>query len=889
MSRLTHANLLDEERLKKIGIRSRKDIKKFQTVLTHGKNVLAEYHLEGGNAANLGKHQSWLVDQILTHAWKLFFENTNAPENKYHPSLVAAGGYGREELNLESDIDLLIFLPSSDSKATNPSINETVEEFLRFCWDIGLQVGHSTRTLKECVKIASKDLSVITNMMETRLVYGDRAQFGELQCQLRSKHIWPAQKYFKSKLDEQNARHLHFGDTAYNLEPNLKESPGGLRDLHMISWVANRYFGTSDFAELVEHGFLTEPEYKTLIRNRDFLWRLRNGLHLLSGRCEDRLLFDFQRELASQLGYQQKQNHLAVEQMMQHYYRTVKEIQLLNEISLQHFEEAILKAKNPKPVKINPRFNAVGGYLETSAESVFEKNPSAILELFLLMQQHPKLVGVRASTIRQLRSNLGVIDNHYRKDPINLQTFLGMFRQQDGLTHTLRRMNAYGVLGKFFPEFGRIVGQMQHDLFHIFTVDAHSLFVVSNLRKLMVDRYQDEFPVLRTIIAKLNQRERLFLAALCHDIGKGSGRDHSEVGEEIALVFCKRLGLSEYDSRFIAWLVRNHLMMSWTAQREDTSDPRVIDRFAEFVGDQEHLDNLYLLTVADMRGTSHKVWNEWKGQLLSNLYTATSRRLRSGIGGAEAIHQRIEDRKSAVRKLVGKTLPEATLDELWGQMDQEYFLRNGPETCAWHAQQICQSRLLDLPLVAIRYRPEINAEQILIVSPESDELLSRSTGAIDSLGLSILDARIHQTRTGLAILVFIVGIDHKSTASERARAAQKLKIQQFLINPPAKYKPASRTMPRAMKQFKVLTAIAFSDNEELGHTTMEIVSQDRPGLLYHVSTALLDCKVRLISAKISTVGEKAEDTFFITDRDGAPVQSKTQRDCLENRILKYLN
>ena len=398
----------------------------------------------------------------------------------------------------------------------------------------------------------------------------------------------------------------------------------------MISWVANRYFGTSDFAELVEHGYLTRTEYRGLIRGRDFLWRLRNGLHLITRRCEDRLLLDFQRELADQLGYSQRKGVLAVEQMMQQYYRTVQEIQLLNEIALQHFEEDILNRRKPRPKKISQHFNVVGNNLETADPSLFSDSPGTMLEMFLVMQKNPRVTGVRASTIRQLRENLKLIDNEFRRDPQNRATFLEIFRYQEGLTHGLRRMNAYGVLGRFFPEFGKIVGQMQHDLFHIYTVDAHSLFVVRNLRRLMVPEHRDEFPVLTNILSKLNSRERLYLAALCHDIGKGSGRDHSEVGEEIALDFCRRLEMSEYDTNFVAWLVRNHLIMSWTAQKEDISDPRVIDKFAEKVGDQEHLDNLYLLTVADIRGTSPKVWNEWKGQLLANLHNATSRRLRSG-------------------------------------------------------------------------------------------------------------------------------------------------------------------------------------------------------------------------------------------------------------------
>ena len=885
MSRLTHGRLFDSDQFTQIHNDPAhndpgKSLKKFQSALNHGKNVLIEYHLEGGNAATLGRYQSWLIDQILSHCWALFFADSNHTD----VALIAAGGYGRSELNLESDIDLLLLLADNPSK----SQNQNCESFIRFCWDIGLKVGHSIRTLKQCVKIASKEISVMTNMMETRLILGNQALFSKMQQQLRKDSVWPAKKYFKAKLDEQLSRHLHFSDTAYNLEPNIKESPGGLRDLHMISWVANRYFGTSEFSELVDHRFLTEQEYKALIKGRDFLWKLRNGLHYLAGRCEDRLLFDYQKELASQLGFKARDNHLAVEQMMKRYYRTAKEIQLLNEIALQHFNEAIVQSKKPKPRKINQRFHAIGNYLETVDAKVFDRTPNAMLELFLLMQKHPELEGVRAGTIRSLRSNLNKIDADYRNSPENLATFLEIFKYQHGLTHALRRMNAYGVLGKFFPQFGKIVGQMQHDLFHIFTVDAHSLFVLGNLRRLMVDRNKDEFPVLRTILSKLNRRERLYLAALCHDIGKGSGRDHSEVGEEIALSFCGKLGMSEYDTNFVAWLVKNHLIMSWTAQREDTSDPRVVDRFAQFVGDQEHLDNLYLLTVADIRGTSHKVWSEWKGKLLSNLHSATSRRLRTGISTPDALNTRIEERKLAIRKLLGKSVSQHNLNQLWAQLDQEYFLRNGPETCAWHAQQICKSGLVDLPVVSMRYRPEIKARQILVVSPESDYLLSRSTAVIDTLGLSILDARIHSTQSGLGILVFITSTEQEHAPLERDLQQQAQQARDFLLDPPERYVPVAKNISRALKQFSVKTHISFTDNLELGHTTMEIVSQDRPGLLYHVSIALLECKVHLVSAKVSTVGEKAEDTFFITDRDGNPVSSKDQRLCLENRIKQYL-
>ncbi len=886
MSRLSHHELLDCRLLVDPTEDLPGALKSCQQALSHGKTLLAEYHLEGGSPAVMAKQHSWLLDQILLYCWGCFIKGCAISEPA---DLIAAGGYGRKEINLESDIDLLILLDDKhNSGKDDAGINDFAEQFIRFCWDIGLKVGHSIRTLKQCIEIARQDISVTTNLMETRLLDGDPERFRSLHDKLRNKRVWPVEKYFKYKLKEQEHRHLQYGDTAYNLEPNIKESKGGLRDLHMISWVANRYFGTSDLGELVEHGFLTEAEYRSLIRHRDFLWRLRNGLHYLSGRCEDRLLFDYQTDLALQLGYKKGENHLAVEQMMQAYYRTAKEMQLLNELLLQHFQEAILTPKKAKVRQINQRFQSVGNFIEAAHDQVFNDHPVAMLEIFLLMQKRPALKGVRASTIRQLRASLHLIDKQFRCDPAHLKVFLEIFRHQTGLTHALRRMSAYGVLGAFFPAFGRVVGQMQHDLFHVFTVDAHSLFVVGNLRRLAMTEYRNEFPSLTDLLGRQNTRERLYLAALCHDIGKGSGRDHSEVGEEIALTFCTQLGLSEYDSRFAAWLVRNHLVMSWTAQREDITDPRVVDRFAEIVGDQEHLDNLYLLTFADIRGTSPKVWSDWKGKLLSNLYMTTSRRLRTGLSGAQAITERIEARKQAITKLVSNKVTQEMLETLWAQLGDEYFLRNGPNSSAWHAEVIASAGALDLPLVTARTRKDIGAQQILVLAPESEELLPRITGGLDKLHLNILDARIHTTRSGLSLLVFIASDPDGASYNNKWLQSTTLELKQSLLAPQISYQPAERMLPRTMKQFKVATRVSFSDAATKDYTVMEIVSQDRPGLLYHVALALYECKVKLASAKVSTVGERAEDTFFITDRDGNPVNTEDQRQCLHDRLAEYL-
>ena len=882
MNRLSHSEVFDETRLGEVTADSADGVEAFSDLIYRGHNVLSEYHLSGGRSDILCRQRVWMTDRILTRAWKQSIKGGDGTDS---PSLIAVGGYGRGELNLASDIDLLFLMPGK----IRDSHKQHISRFVQLCWDIGIKIGHGARTLSECVKLGKQDLTIATSMMEMRLLAGDQKSFAQVNARMRRKDIWPPDKFFQSKMKEQWERHLHYSETQFKLEPNLKESPGGLRDLHMISWITNRYFGTQRIEDLVEHSFITEPEYRTLINSRNFLWKLRNGLHVLAGRCEDRLLVDLQRDLSSQLGYHDDANRMGVEKLMQQYYRTAREIQILNETVLQHFDEVLLNKNPPMIRNINQRFNQVGKLLQISHQKVFEHHPGALLELFHVMQRNPDLTGVEAATVRKLRGSLHLIDSNFRKDPENRRLFLEIFKHPLGLTHSLRRMNTYGVLGRFFPEWGKIVGQMQHDLFHIFTVDTHSLFVVRNLRRLMVDEYRHEFPILSDIIGKLNQRERLFLAALCHDIGKGSGRDHSEVGEKIALALCRRLGMDEYDAGFVGWLVRHHLLMSFTAQKEDPSDPRIIERFAEQVGDQEHLDNLYLLTVADIRGTSHTLWNEWKGRLLGNLYHATSRLLRTGLGSTKAIGQRVEQRKQAIRKLVDPEIDNYRLNKFWAQMDQEYFLRNAPLTSAWQAEQICNASLSDLPLVAVRHRPEIDAEQILIVTPELEDQLVRATAALDSLRLGILDARMHHTNSGLSIMIFIATNNDPSPITDQVLAQQCVKLRQFMLSSVNGYSPVALNLPRVNKQFKVPTRVVFGNNADLGHTTMEVTSQDRPSLLYNVSRALFEHRIRLLSAKVSTLGEKAEDTFFITDRDGLPMSDPRQRSFLESRIKSLLN
>ncbi len=882
---IAKSRLLDANDFKSALNRSAEPIAVFREQLQRGRDTLEQYHLDGALAQEVVYHHAWLVDQFVCAAWQYCAGNTD-PDTGI--ALVAVGGYGRGELHPHSDVDLMLLLRARAA----PELREFAERFLRFLWDIGLDVGHSVRTVADSTREAKRDITIATNIMESRHLAGDKTLTEAMQVRTAAPRVWPARRFFEAKWDEQIARHARFDDTAYNLEPNLKEGPGGLRDIHMIGWVARRYFGGTELKDLVAHGFLTEDEHRTLIRGRNFLWRLRIGLHLLAKRREDRLLFDHQRTLAQQFGYRDRSNNLAVEQLMKRYYRTVKELRLLNEILLQHFQEAILSRRRVHRNDINRRFWTVDGFLEASDAKVFERAPFALLETFLILQQHEEIKGVRASTIRLIRENLHRIDPEFRRDIRCRTLFMEILRQPHGVTRALRRMNGYGVLGAYIPIFGRIVGQMQHDLFHVFTVDAHSLFVVRNLRRFAVDRFEHEYPHASEIMARLFKRERLYLAGLFHDVAKGQGGDHSVLGEKQAFEFCKAHDLSDYDAHFVAWLVRHHLLLSWTAQREDISDQAVIARFVQIVGDQKHLDNLYLLTMADIRGTSPHVWNTWKGRLLSDLYGAASRALRHGLANPAQLDDRIRELKhDALGCLAGLQVDENNAKRYWDYLDPEYFLRHDAETVAWHTDRIVNARLVDLPLVAARYHPVIGAAQFLIFASESDTLLPSAAGGFDRQNLNIVDARIHSAKAGLALLVFVVLGRRGENLEDPEQLHQHEQIlrRQLLEPEPLGRAASTVTLPRTLKHFPIDTRVTFSDPADTRYTTMEVVAQDRPGLLFHVSKALLHCKVRLLSAKITTFGERAEDVFFIVDRDGELVNTANQRECLTASIHAALD
>jgi [protein-PII] uridylyltransferase len=854
----------------------------FQAALRLGGKVLRECFEEGVPAFELVHWRAWLIDQLLTRAWRRL-----ADTGEGDMALVAVGGYGRGELHPGSDVDVMLVLRDADHER----YRSRVERFVVFLWDIGLEVGHSVRTVAECEREGAADITVATNLMESRLIDGPREIYEAMRSAIGPDRIWPSRQFFEAKLREQLARHHKFHDTSYRLEPNVKEGPGGLRDIQMIGWVAKRHFGAETLHDLVGHGFLTESEYQTLIEHQNYLWQIRFALHILAGRREDRLLFDHQRALADRFGYRDAGPNLAVEQFMKRYFRTAMELNRLNEMLLQLFQEAILYADDPgEPVPINRRFQARKGFIEVTRNNVFRRYPFALLEIFLLLQQHPELKGVRASTIRLIRAHRQLIDEKFRSDLRARSLFMEILRQPHGITHQLRRMNRYGVLAAYIPLFGAVAGQMQYDLFHVYTVDEHSLVIIRNLRRFAVPKHQHEFPLCSEIIQRLPKPELLYLAGLFHDIAKGRGGDHSELGARDAEAFCLHHGLSHYDARLVAWLVRNHLIMSLTAQRRDISDPEVINEFAGRVGDVMHLDYLYLLTVADIRATNPNLWNSWKDKLLLELYNATKRALRRGLESPIDAEERIRETQEQAKKLLGRSgMHPEVIEGVWADFSDDYFLRYAPPEIAWHTQAIARSRPEHLPLVLVR-QSRRGTTEVFLHTEDQDHLFELTTAVLDQLGLSVLDARIITSRTGRTLDTYLIQEGSGEPIRDPMRVREILaELREHLRQRHAKPARVTRRAPRQFKHFPLPTQVNFSLDESNDRTVMEVITADRPGLLWHVGRAFTHCRVRVQNAKIATFGARAEDVFFITDRDTAAPCTSEQQECLRAALVESLD
>ncbi|MGI9336493.1 MAG: [protein-PII] uridylyltransferase, partial [Gammaproteobacteria bacterium] len=690
--------------------------------------------------------------------------------------------------------------------------------------------------------------------------------------------IWPSREFFEAKMQEQRARHARYHDTAYNLEPNLKEGPGGLRDVQMVGWVAKRHFGANTLDELVSHRFLTSSEHALLIEGQDFLWSVRFALHTLSGRREDRLLFDLQRRVAQAFGYLDDDANLAVEKFMKRYYRTAMALSHLNELLLELFQEAILAAHEPTELhRVNRRFRTVNGALEVSDARVFARQPFALLELFLILQQHEDIEGVRASTIRLVRDHVHLIDDDFRDDLRCRSLFLEIFRQPRGINHGLRRMHRYGVLGAYLPVFGEVVGRMQYDLFHAYTVDEHTLFVVRNLRAFSDPTRRDELPLCSHIADTLPKPELLYLAGLFHDIAKGRSGDHSELGAGDAAAFCQRHGLSEYDARLVSWLVRHHLLMSITAQKRDIADPDVVAEFAATVGDQSHLDYLYLLTVADIRGTNPNLWSNWKGTLLADLYHSTARSLRRGLENPPDRETLIASSQREARELLaGAGVVPALAQPLWDTLGEDYFVRYSANEIAWHTAAILDAGPDALPLVAVR--DARGGSEVFVYAPDRKHLFATTTSVLGREGLNIVEARVITADNGMTLDAYLVLDLHAGSGTppltdpDRQRALRDALACALESEQTARAVVVRRLTPRKLESFDRPTDVSISPDTNHMRTVIEVNSRDRPGLLGRIGWAFADTGVRLQTAKIATFGERAEDVFYVTDTRNQPLE-----------------
>ena len=832
---------------------------------TAGETLDQEFR-SGRRVDDLLHERAALVDELLRFAWR----QLEVPEAGL--ALVAVGGYGRGELYPCSDIDLLVLLNGDDEQDT-----AALERFLTLLWDLGLKVGHSVRSVAECIAKAGADVTILTNLVEARLLVGDAALLTAVTAGIAPQRMWPAEDFFRAKLREQEIRHAKYADTEYALEPNIKGSPGGLRDLQLIGWLARRHFGWRELTELTDNRFLTPAEATTIVHGQEFLARVRYALHMITGREEDRLLFDHQRELARLWGFVDG-DKLAVEQFMQLYYRWALALSQLNEVLMLAFDQAVLQAGRPQHVvPIDDYFELRNGYVSALRDSVFREHPGALIEVFQHAGNHPGAEGISAQTIRLIRENRYLVDEAFRRNADNRRLFMALISENQRLTRQLRRMSRYGILGRYLPAYGQVVGQMQHDLFHSYTVDAHTLMVIENMRRFLRPENDDRFPVTSRVARRLPKIELLYLAGLFHDIGKGRGGDHSELGAVDAREFCRAHGLSRRDTNLVEWLVRNHLLMSAVAQRKDISDPEVVQQFARHVGDQNRLDYLFALTVADINGTNPKLWNAWRGSLLRKLYTEAKRALQRGLENPVDRHEWVEETRAAASKLLeyrGFTPDE--LRALWRERDEDYFLREKPEDIAWHTEAIANHLDRTRPLVLVRNGVEssvANTTQIFVYAPFDIGAFSRTCSCLEQLNLSVHDARIYHGTDGMSLDTYYV-LDHLGGPIEDPERLRQIGsfLSRHLGAGGDDQAIVPRLTPRRVRSFNIATETSLSVDETRGVSVLEVLSLDRPGLLARIGEVFIEFGLICEAAKIQTLGERVEDVFFITDMAQQPIR-----------------
>lgn len=841
---------------------------------------LADQFVPNRSVKPLLKARCAAVDSALQQLWHQFeLDHTGS-------ALVAVGGYGRGQLFPQSDVDVLILVP--DEKSPD---NAALSGFIGALWDMGLIIGHSVRTPDECISLASSDITVMTTLLERRLLAGSASLIQQVTDCLDKERIWPSADFFHGKIDEQTTRHEKFGLTGYSLEPNVKSSPGGLRDIQVIEWIARRHFGAG-LDELPMGEFLTEEELALLNEGHDHLSRVRFALHVKTGREEDRLLFEHQQTLCKDWGFEDH-GKLAVEQFMQAYFRNVQAVSHTTALLIDIFQKIVLDNTSPSSIIIDEDFELIDERISARHEKVFLDNPSNLLRIFSVIARDDRIKRIDPETTRLLRASAPLVNHDFKQDPVNRRAFLEIIAAPHNMTKQLRRMLRHGVLARYLPAFGAIVGQMQFDMFHTYTVDAHTMEVIANCRRFLRADYTDRFPVTTRIAQRLRNPSLLFLGALFHDIGKGRGGDHSELGAVDARSFCEQHFFDEPDTELIVWLVRNHLFMSSFSQKRDISDPEEIQRFAEHVSTEERLDYLFTLTVADINGTNPDLWNAWRSSLLRHLYTETRRALRRGLTNPIAREDVISaTKKAAAHLLEFRGFLDDELTDIWAARGDDYFLRERPEDVAWHTEAIADFDGGSQPLVLIKQSSEsliANATQIFVHTHAADNVFSKVCSALELLDLSINDARIYVGSDGATLDTFFV---LRADGSPIDSAPETLRLIERSIISALTSSTASQSnqrMNRTLRSFLSPTEVTFIEDRNRNLTIMELSSPDRPGLLARVGHIMADNQISIQGAKIQTLGERVEDVFFLTTPEGDRLADDAVCDRLREQLCTALD
>lgn len=817
-------------------------------------------------------------DELLIN---LFLKNKLDKNNNF--CLLALGSYGRRELQLYSDIDLLLLHTDTVSK----SELQHAQNFIQDCWDVGLEVSHQITTVHACAELASQDLSVISSIMDMFLLCGRGSLMEELIYKTRPLHMWASHDYFFAKQQEQKKLYAKYGETAYNLEPNVKFGPGGLRDLQILLSISKRHFNITKLADGISYGFITDKEYEELISCQHFLWRVRFALHMLAEKAEERLSFEYQVKLAQFFGYKDIPHSLAIEQFMKDYFKVIKRNRELNEMLLQWFDETIVHDQKQKITHLDNEFQLANNYIEVRHAMVFSQHPQAILKLFLWIAKRSDIQGVRASTIRLIRQSLYMINKRFRESTEATDTFIDILKRENHPYEALQRMNRYGVLAHYLDCFATVTGQMQYDLFHVYTVDQHTLFVIRNISRFTQESYQSQFPLCAKVMPLLDKPEILYLSALFHDIAKGRGGDHSELGAIEALDFAQRHRIEKEDSDLLVWLVRHHLLMSQTAQRQDIYDPKTIEHFCKLLPHPRYLDYLYLLTVADICGTNPTLWNAWKDSLLKELYRSAKHMLHREQELLDETALIATRKEAALALLVEENESVDAIEHLWSQFKGRYFLHESPEVIARHTKAILNCT--HFPLVLIMPHHSQGGTEVFIYMPHRDERFTITTTVLSNHHVTIQEAAITTCDNQFDLDTYIILDEHNQAffAEDQSKA-----IQQALcthLSDRNKLPSISRKrLSRAQAHFKVKTQITYNEEALNHHTSLFLVTNDRAGLLATISRVFLTLSIHLHNAKIATAGERVEDTFYITNAQGHSL-TQEEKETLKQKLIQDLS